>query len=108
MDRLVTGAEVSEEAVEGGMRFSVTGTGSVLKAIQNMVPAHATMLAQMPEYTASTETIENGVALIVTGKLPATLAKIKGLGFFGLMATGTHHQPHHLGMATGKMNHGMH
>ena len=108
MDRLVTGAEVSEQAAEGGIRFNVTGSGAVLKAIQNMVPAHAGMLTQMSEYIATTEAIESGIALTVIGDSDATLAKIKGLGFFGLMASGSHHQPHHFGMATGTMNHASH
>ncbi len=106
MDRLVTGAKVGEQAVDGGMRFNVTGAADVLSAIQNMVPAHAMELAKMPEYSATTESIDNGVALTVTGTSEQTSAKIKGLGFFGLMATGSHHQPHHYGMATGQ-GHGM-
>lgn len=106
MDRLVTGAEVQEQAIENGMRFNVTGKSAVLRAIQNMVPAHTAELSKIPEYTATTETIDNGVAMIITGKDDKTALKIKGLGFFGLMATGSHHQPHHFSMATGQ-GHGM-
>lgn len=106
MDRLVTGAEVQEQAIENGMRFNVTGKSAVLRAIQNMVPAHTAELSKMPEYTATTEIIDNGVAMIITGKDDKTALKIKGLGFFGLMATGSHHQPHHFSMATGQ-GHGM-
>ena len=106
MDRLVTGAKVDEQPVDGGMRFNVTGEADVLRAIQNMVPAHAKELAKMPEYNATTESIDNGITLTVTGANDQTTAKIKGLGFFGLMATGSHHQPHHYGMATGQ-RHGM-
>lgn len=106
MDRLVKGAEVQEQVIENGMRFNVTGKDVVLRAIQNMVPAHTAELSKMPEYTATTETIDNGVAMIITGKDDKTALKIKGLGFFGLMATGSHHQPHHFSMATGQ-GHGM-
>lgn len=102
MDRLVTGAQVKEQEIDKGMRFNVTGTGDVLRAIRNMVPAHTPELAKMPEYTATTETIDAGVAMIITGADEKTALKIKGLGFFGLMASGSHHQPHHLMMATGK------
>jgi len=107
MDRLVTGAGVEEQSVIGGMRFNVTGQDKVLSAIQNMVPAHTNELNKMPEFTATTESIEHGIALIITGSDETTLAKIKGLGFFGLMATGSHHQMHHYMMATGK-GHEMH
>ncbi|MGB1256097.1 MAG: hypothetical protein ACPG51_09530 [Thiolinea sp.] len=107
MDRLVTGAVVNEQAITAGMRFNVTGSDQVLNAIQSMVPAHAGELNKMPEFTATTEAIENGIALIITGKNEGTIARIKGLGFFGLMATGSHHQTHHYMMATGQ-DHGMH
>ena len=106
MDRLVTGAKVDEQQVGGGMRFNVTGESEVLSAIQNMVPAHSKELAKMPEYNVVTESINNGVALIVTSTNDQTIIKIKGLGFFGLMATGSQHQVHHFGMATGQ-GHGM-
>ena len=31
-----------------------------------------------------------------------TLARIRGLGFAGLITEGAHHQPHHLAMAKGE------
>ena len=106
MDRLVSGAKVDEQKIRGGMRFNVTGESNVLSAIQNMVPAHANELDKMPEFRAVTKTIKNGVALTVTSANDQTITKIKGLGFFGLMATGSQHQVHHFGMATGQ-GHGM-
>ena len=30
-----------------------------------------------------------------------TVARIRGLGFIGLLVQGAHHQPHHLAMARG-------
>jgi len=107
MDRLVMEAIVAEQTINSGMRFNITGQGEVLSAIQNMVPAHAKELSKMKEFTTTTEDIASGVALIVKGSDQATVAKIKGLGFFGLMATGSHHQMHHYMMATGK-GHEMH
>jgi len=108
MDLLVSGATVKEQEVSKGMIFNVTGESKVLNAIQQMVPAHSIELSKIPEYTAITETINNGIALTVTSKDDQIITKIKGLGFFGLMATGSHHQIHHLRMAVGEghnMNH---
>lgn len=107
MNHLVTGASVQEQAVPSGVRFNVTGSGAVLSAIQQMVPAHAAELNKMDEFTVTTQAISEGVALIVTGKTDVIKAKINGLGFFGLMATGSHHQMHHLAMATGQGHHQM-
>jgi len=108
MDLLVSDATVEAQEVSGGMRFNVTGEANVLNAIQQMVPAHSIELSKIPEYTAVTESINNGVALTVTSPDGKIIKKIKGLGFFGLMATGSHHQVHHLRMAVGdghNMNH---
>jgi hypothetical protein len=51
------------------------------------------------------ETIPGGVRLTVVAKDPAnanTVARIRGLGFIGLLVLGAHHQPHHLAMARGE------
>lgn len=105
MNRLVTGAQVLDKAVPQGVQFNVTGSPAVLAAIQTMVPAHAVELDKMDEFKASTILSEDGTALTVTGNSATDAAKIKGLGFFGLMATGSHHQMHHFAMATGQGHH---
>jgi len=61
--------------------------------------------AAIAEITVSTAPIEGGYTMEVLGKNAVTNAKIKGLGFFGLMATGSHHQMHHLMMASGEGHH---
>lgn len=105
MNQLVSGAIVKEQTITGGRRFTVTGTGTVLEAIQQMVPAHAVELNKMSEFNTAAAPIDQGVILDVVGKDSATNAKVKGLGFFGLMALGSHHQRHHLMMALGNGHH---
>jgi len=49
--------------------------------------------------------ILGGLRLTVVAKDPAdpkTVARIRGLGFIGLLVQGAHHQPHHLSMARGE------
>jgi hypothetical protein len=46
----------------------------------------------------------DGVRLLVTAPDPAdaaVVARIRGLGFIGLMATGDHHTAHHMALARG-------
>lgn len=105
MNQLVLGANVEEQAIPNGRRFTVSGSGQVLKAIQQMVPAHARELNKMSEYTTSTSAVDGGVVLNVEGDSDITQAKIKGLGFFGLMSIGSHHQMHHMMMASGQGHH---
>ena len=66
-----------------------------------MVPAHARELGRIG-WTAKTEELSDGVKLAVTTGDPRQVAKLKALGFMGIMVQGGHHQPHHLMMAKGE------
>ena len=101
MDEVVLGAEVVERAIEGGVEAEVTGSGRTLDAIRRMVPAHAAMLRAERPWTIEVEELPAGVLLRVTAQEPEEAAKLRGLGFFGLLVSGDHHRPHHLAMARG-------
>ena len=58
---------------------------------------------QMPG--AKTEPLPNGVLLTVTSGDLQQVQHIRGLGFIGFMASGSHHQAHHLAMAKGEFIH---
>jgi len=101
MNAVFLRASVTQRKIENGIVFQVTGESRVRKAIQVMVPAHAAELDSMASWSADASTIDTGAILTVRSDKPEALFRIEGLGFFGLMATGAHHQPHHLQMATG-------
>jgi len=101
MNLVTLQAAVTTEQVEGGARYTVTGTGDVLGAIQRMVPAHAAQMASDPAFHATTSLLDNDVSLTVHATDPANVAKVRALGFMGFMVQGDHHLPHHLMMATG-------
>jgi hypothetical protein len=44
----------------------------------------------------------------VVSKKAHEVAKIRGLGYIGVMAYGNHHQPHHWAMASGENPHASH
>jgi hypothetical protein len=46
-----------------------------------------------------------GAVMTVTVDSPAVLPKLEGLGLFGIMALGMHHQAHHLMIAAGRAPH---
>ena len=71
-----------------------------------MVPAHAAELAKVEGWQIDAAARDGGARLTVTSADPRQEAQIRGLGFFGLMATGAHHQTHHWAMATGLPIHG--
>jgi hypothetical protein len=105
MNEVTLRSEVKSDAVPGGLAMDVTGTGRTEQAILRMLVPHAAELSRMPEWSAQTDPIQGGLRLTVTAKNPddaKTVARIRGLGFIGLLTEGIHHQPHHLAMAKGE------
>lgn len=105
MNELTLKADVELEINDKTLTFIVTGQGVTVDAIQSMVPAHAIELDKMEAWSTSTNRQTDGVRLVIQAASEKEKVKILGLGFFGLMATGAHHQPHHFGIATGQMTH---
>jgi hypothetical protein len=105
MNEVTLKADAVAKLIDGGLEITVTGDARTLAAIQRMVPAHAQELNQMPDWDAQTETLPNGILLTVTSNDPQEVQHIRGLGFIGLLVSGSHHQPHHLAMAKGEFAH---
>jgi hypothetical protein len=105
MNEVVLRSEVKQTPVPGGLAMEITGTGRTERAIRAMVVPHAAELDRMPAWSARTEPIAGGIRLIIVAKKPddaKAVARIRGLGFAGLITEGAHHQPHHLAMAKGE------
>ena len=104
MDVVTIDSTVEAQPIKDGMRFVVTGDATVAPSIRRMVLAHALMMNGVDGWSYAAEEITQGAILDVT--VPETdLARLKALGFFGIMASGMHHQPHHWMMATGANPH---
>jgi len=105
MNDVTLRSEVRATTVPGGLTMDVTGTGRTEQAIRRMVVPHTVELNNMSQWSARTEEMTGGLRLTVTAKNPddtKTVARIRGLGFIGLLVQGAHHQPHHLAMAKGE------
>jgi hypothetical protein len=103
MSRVTLDAAVAASPVDGGASFAVTGEGRTRAAILRMVPAHAQAIDGLNGWAVKAEAMSDGVVLTVTSSDPRQAAKIRGLGFFGILTEGQHHQPHHLAMARGQL-----
>lgn len=104
MDNVTLRANAKGEPVDGGMRFTVSGDGPVKDSIQRMVMAHAATMNGVGgwKFTAS----ETDTGAILTVLTPAKdVAKLRGLGFIGVLTRGMHHQMHHLMLARGENPH---
>ncbi len=105
MDIVTIDSRSVTREIEGGLMFEVTGEGDVVAAIRRMASAHAGMMDGADGWNYTTMEIPNGAALSVTVFEASDLSMLKGLGFYGIMASGMHHQAHHWAMATGTNPH---
>ena len=104
MDAVTLGAEVVQTPVPGGARMEVTGEGRTREAIVRMTRANSTQFDSASGLKVQLEERGDGVVMTVTSRDPADRraeARIRGLGFIGLMALGGHHGPHHAALARG-------
>jgi hypothetical protein len=106
MNEVMLRSAVKQMPIADGLAMEITGTGRTEQAIRAMVVPHAAELDRMAEWSAKTERIPGGVRLTVVARQPENaklVARIRGLGFAGLITEGAHHQPHHLAMAKGDL-----
>ena len=99
MEHLSLFAKVDAAEIPNGARFTVSGEGRTLEAIERMIPAHAAQMATESDWKFVHEKIRNGMLLAVTSDDPADVAQIRALGFMGIMVLGEHHEQHHSDMA---------
>jgi hypothetical protein len=105
MNEVTLRADAAPKEIDGGLEIAVTGTGRTLVAIQRMVPAWAQTMNGHQGWTAKPASLPNGELLTVTATDPDEIQHIRGLGFIGLLVSGSHHQPHHLAIAKGEFDH---
>lgn len=102
MNALTLMATVQATEFDSSIVYEVSGEGVTRRAIRAMVPAHAAEMKRSYQWNTKTEKTDTGVRLTLKASGPEQMQQFKGLGFFGFMATGSHHQMHHLRMATGQ------
>ncbi len=108
MERFTLDAEIlRREEIPGGLRVVVGGPDEeVRQAVRRTVEAHGPMLERETGWDARVRAEAERTVLAVTADRTADVARIRGLGYIGLMATGAHHTRHHWMIATGRHPHG--
>ena len=104
MDLVTMQSRVTSAEVADGAAFTIRGTPAVAAAIKRMTASHMQMVEMEGGPKVTRTELPDGVKLVVTARTAndkAETAKIRGLGFIGLMVSGDHHQMHHLMMARG-------
>jgi hypothetical protein len=105
MDNVTTKASVNRKVDGLSVNFTITGGEVVAASIRRMVLAHSPMLQRASDWTVLAVEEEGGAKMLVEVRSDDELSKVLGLGFFGLMTIGAHHQQHHLMIATGRSPH---
>jgi len=104
MNAVTMRAAVTQRAVPGGFEADVTGDATTEGAIRRMLGSHTKMLSQGTTYRATATEIAGGTRLTVIAadaRDTALVARIRGLGFAGIITEGDHHVRHHLAIARG-------
>lgn len=91
------------EDIDGGVRLTVRPTSDSARAsLRRVLGAHPAMLKREAGWQMDVSTREEDVLLKVTDPSGQNAAKIRALGYIGLLAYGTHHQRHHWMLIRGR------
>ncbi|KAF0191053.1 MAG: hypothetical protein FD165_2128 [Gammaproteobacteria bacterium] len=92
----------SQHAVDGGVEFTVEpATPDAAGSLDRLFSAHPAILKQESGWDMTAKkNPDGGYTARVTGAMPEDTAKIRGLGYIGIIAFGQHHQAHHWQMVT--------
>lgn len=102
MDEVMLRAEVEERPIEGGLEMVVGGSEKTVTALQRVVPAHADRIAGFRDWRFEVREVEEKIIVRVESEDAGEVEVIRALGFFGLLASGVHHQDVHLALALGR------
>ncbi|MFV2052365.1 hypothetical protein [Aliiroseovarius sp. YM-037] len=101
MDNVTTRSMVAVEEADASVIFTITGDAEVAQSIQNMVTAHTPMLAAETGWSVASALVADGAMMTITVSDDEQRHQVLGLGFYGVMTIGAHHQQHHLMIAKG-------
>lgn len=106
MNNVTLAATVQATQTESGVVFDIAGEGAVIASIQRMVIGHVKTMDGVEGWKFAAVVTGKGATMTVTPLDSASMAKLKALGFIGMMARGMHHQEHHWMIASGMMPQG--
>ncbi len=95
---------IDKQPITNGVRIRVRPeTHRAVGALKRLFSMHPAMLKQEKGWEMVAKQDGDEWIITCTAKNPSEVEKIRGLGYIGLLAEGTHHQLHHWMIATGRM-----
>ena len=102
MHLVATESRPRADKIAGGLRFTLDSAGPVGAAAERMLAAHGPILEATYGWQAVLETGNREIHWSVRAPNGDwDVSRIRAMGFFGLLASGAHHQSHHLAISSG-------
>ncbi len=94
-----------EPIVSGlSVTFKVTGNATSIAAIHRMLPAHSAYIEKIKPWKTHVTLTDDGASLRIDVHDNLALIQLKAIGLYGFMSLDSHHQAHHLMIATGEQH----
>lgn len=92
----------AEPLVSGlSITFTITGSEQSIGAIHRMLPTHSAYIEKIKPWKTHIALTDNGATLRIDLNDIEALNQLRALGLYGFMSLDSHHQAHHLMIATG-------
>ena len=109
MQDMTLNIDVVQSQVNKGFKAIVTPTTDrAAKSLTKVLSAHPMQMKAETGWDMQVQNNDGVFTLTVTTDNAKDVAKIRGLGYIGVMAYGNHHQPHHWAIASGDNPHAGH
>ena len=109
MQDMTINVDVKQQHIDNGFQAVVSPTTSnAVKSLTRVLSGHPAQMKAETGWDMQVQINNSVFTLTVTTDNAKDVAKIRGLGYIGVMAYGNHHQPHHWAMASGDNPHAGH
>lgn len=97
---------ISQKQISNGLETVVRPKDAdAMLALDRVFDVHPAQLKIETGWDMTVSKQDGNYILAITSDSPADTKKIVGLGYIGLIAYGSHHQPHHWAIASGRNPH---
>ncbi len=110
MENFTSGVDVLEQKnIDKGVEVVIRAKSKdAHDSLSRALKAHPSMMESETGWTMGVKQDKERFTLTIETQKPAEVARLRGLGYIGVMALGDHHQVHHWLMASGSNPHGEH
>ena len=109
MQDMTINVDVKQQDINNGFQAVVTPTTNrAVKSITRVLSGHPVQMKAETGWDMQVQNNNGVFTVTVTTDNAKDGAKIRGLGYIGVMAYGSHHQPHHWAIASGENPHAGH